>query len=329
MDLTLLQIEFAKRKDYLLQNPNALRSVLNDCSPGERARVNQLMDAKEYGIVDKIRQEANPSDPLFKQRMAKIIEGERGYAFADCAWVVDVWVALVRGGELPEDIKEDSHGPLLLRAIDLYKAGQHFQALDLVNTILEPSVTMNSSRGCFLLKSTTKDKDTICKAFHFKGNLLVAMDRYEEAMISFKSASENSQSGFFMAELLLGTMYENGRGTGVDLAKALEWYERALHTAPDSDDASNLVLARRTIGKFFLMKQYDNEAAKNMLSLAYNDGDNESGVMLAITCAKEAAETTGDFSRAISIAEELLTRQLNPNEKRQAQHVLEYCLSKK
>ena len=103
MPLSLLQTEFTARKAHVLQDRNALRGLLNDCLSSERAKVNQLWAAVECGALDKVIDEGNPGNPLFKHNMAKLIEGEHGYAPEVCAWVVDVWVALVLGTALPDE----------------------------------------------------------------------------------------------------------------------------------------------------------------------------------------------------------------------------------
>ena len=108
MDLSLLQTEFTKRKALMLQDRNALRGLLNDCLPDERAKANQLWAAVECGVLDKIVGEANPGE-FFTQRLSKELEDNYGYPQAVCAWVVGVWMALVRGGELPEEVGPISH----------------------------------------------------------------------------------------------------------------------------------------------------------------------------------------------------------------------------
>ena len=103
MPLSLLQTEFTARKAHVLQDRNALRGLLNDCLSSERAKVNQLWTAVECGVLDKIIDESSPGNPLFKHNTVKLIEGEHGYSPEVCAWVVDVWVALVLGTALPDE----------------------------------------------------------------------------------------------------------------------------------------------------------------------------------------------------------------------------------
>lgn len=103
MSLSLLQTEFTSRKAHVLHDRNALRALLSDCLPEERAKVNQLMAAVDSGVLEEIQREANPENALFKQRMVKLIENEYGYALFVCAWVANVWVWLLHGGAFPKE----------------------------------------------------------------------------------------------------------------------------------------------------------------------------------------------------------------------------------
>lgn len=98
--LDLLATEFAKRRDLVLRDYKALRSLLNDCLHDERAKANQLWAAVECGILKSILQEIAP-DAFFAQRMVSLLEIEYGYPQYLCEWVVGVWMALVQGIELP------------------------------------------------------------------------------------------------------------------------------------------------------------------------------------------------------------------------------------
>ena len=103
MPLSRLQTEFTNRKALMLQDRNALRGLINDCLYDERAKANQLRAAIECGALDKIQREDNPKAPLFQHNIAKLIQNDYGYEPHICAWIVDVWVALIHGDELPEE----------------------------------------------------------------------------------------------------------------------------------------------------------------------------------------------------------------------------------